>query len=276
MFSPPPSSAGEAPVQFLIVAAPRTGSTHLRLLLNSHPAVCCHGEVFAPELRSLAGLNPHVPSPLRDRLVAARDADPGAFLMDEVLYPGRMSAVGAKILYDAFALDRWTGLLERVLVERQVLIVHLMRRNSLKRFLSQYVVERVTKQTLALSAEQVPTIGPVRVPVAEMLADIAAVEDEERLFRGLFRGHRLIEVHYEDMLAPPMNLEKLDDLQRFLGVEPTALMSPARKILSDRLGDVIETMAEVEAALCDTPRAWMLENEVAAEPTSGVSKRKAA
>jgi len=105
---------------------------------------------------------------------------------------------------------------------------------------------------------------------------MAAVEDEERLFRGLFSGHRLIEVHYEDMLAPPLNQEMLDGLQRFLGVEPTALTSPAQKILSDRLGDVIENMAEVEAALCDTPCAWMLDDEVAAKPTSGVAKRTAA
>jgi hypothetical protein len=270
-------SAGEAPVQFLIVAAPRTGSTHLRLLLNSHPSVCCHGEVFRDfriELGSFVGLAPHTPSPLRDRLAAARHADPGEFLMRDVLYPGRMSAVGAKILYGDFAVERWAGLRERVLAERQVRVVHLMRRNRLKRFLSQYVVERVTKTTLALSTRQVPSVGRIRVPVPELLADVAAVEAEERRFRDVFSGHRLVEIHYEDVASPPTSLDALDGLQQFLGVEPTTLASPTQKILSERIEDVIENVAEVEAALLDTPHAWMLGDESAADGSSG--RRRAA
>lgn len=253
-------SADDPAVRFLIVAAPRTGSTHLRLLLNSHPAMCCHGEVFKHEFGSFVGLNGRVPSPLQDRLAAARVAHPGEFLMADVLYPGRMRAVGAKILYGTFALDQWAGLLERVVAERELRIVHLVRRNRVKRFLSHFVYTQVTKQTLALSAAQVPDVGRVRVPVTELLADLAAVEAEERRFRTMFSGQRTIEVCYEDVVAME-GPEVLDDVQRFLGVAPGVLASPAHKILSDRLCDVIENVAEVEAALRDTPHAWMLSEE---------------
>lgn len=260
-------SADDPAVRFLIVAAPRTGSTHLRLLLHSHPAVCCHGEVFRAELGSLVGLNAHVPSPLQDRLAAARAADPGGFLMADVLYPGRMRAVGAKILYRTFALDQWRGLLERVVAERELKIVHLVRRNRVKRFLSHFVYTQVTKRTLALSAAEVPNVGRVRVPVTELLADLAAMEAEERRFRTMFSGQQTIEVAYEDVVATGRP-EVLDDVQRFLGVAPCVLESPAHKILSDRLCDVIENVAEIEAALRDTPHAWMLSEETTM-PTEG-------
>ena len=271
-------SAGEPPVRFLIVAAPRTGSTHLRLLLNSHPEVCCHGEVFRDfriELGGFMGLAPLTPSPLRDRLAAAREADPGEFLLHDVLHPGRMSAVGAKILYGEFAAGRWEGLCERVRAERALRIVHLTRRNRLKRFLSQYVVERVTRLTLAVHDEQVPVVRRVRVPVPEVLADMAAVAAEEQRFRAIFAGHPLIEVGYEDVITAPASLDTLTAVQRFLGVGPAALESPARKILTDRLGDVIENIAELGAALRGTPHAWMLEDESAAEEASSPQRAAA-
>ncbi|NES73345.1 MAG: sulfotransferase, partial [Okeania sp. SIO2D1] len=33
--------------KFIITCAPRTGSTMLRMMLNSHPEIACHGEVIA-------------------------------------------------------------------------------------------------------------------------------------------------------------------------------------------------------------------------------------
>jgi len=83
--------------RFIIVCAARTGSTLLRLLLQSHPDVCCHGEIITPDPQralQLAGMKAEYKSNLRDLLIETRKADPARFLQDFALYPGRFLAVG--------------------------------------------------------------------------------------------------------------------------------------------------------------------------------------
>ena len=64
--------------RFVILAAPRTGSNLLCTLLNSHPQVLCHHEVFNPG-GVFTALDYHGDGLHVDAL-AQRDADPLAFL----------------------------------------------------------------------------------------------------------------------------------------------------------------------------------------------------
>src|SRR6516225_7630935 len=71
-------SASSVPLRFVILAAPRTGSNMLCTLLNSHPEILCHHEIF-----NHAGI--FYALPLRDRgfslgALEERDRHPLAFL----------------------------------------------------------------------------------------------------------------------------------------------------------------------------------------------------
>src|SRR3989338_1613110 len=108
--------------RFVIVNAPRTGSTMLRLMLNSHPDICCHGEVFTGDkkrLRSFVGLNMQVDSPLKQMFLRMRNDAPARFLGDFVFYAGAHLAAGFKIVYSVLESPLWEELFRAVLDDRE-------------------------------------------------------------------------------------------------------------------------------------------------------------
>ncbi len=80
--------------RFVIVAAPRTGSNWLCTLLDSHPDVLCHREIFNPEgLHTALSL----PRPLALGTLAERDRDPAAVLRRVWAADCGRAAVGFKL-----------------------------------------------------------------------------------------------------------------------------------------------------------------------------------
>jgi hypothetical protein len=242
---------GAEAIRFLIVAAGRTGSTRLRLLLDSHPLIRCHGELFGNNLKTLA----EPATPAYGRLLAERAHDPAAFLRQRALEPAGAAAVGFKILYHQLT-RQWPGLLTQVQADRTLRIIHLVRRNGVKRFLSEYYVGTVTHRNRFDADEPLPAIAPVVVPVQTLLDDLAAIAHESARIRCLFRHHRIHEVAYEDSLDD--NGATMQKVLDFLGVGPARLSVCIRKILPDDLRQLIANYDEVAAALQGTPFAFML------------------
>ena len=236
--------------RFCILTTGRTGSTRLRLLLDSHPLVRCHGELFGENLSTLAAPG----SDAHQALLAERAADPAAFLA-RAFEPGGARAAGFKLLYGQL-LNRWPGLLDLLQADRSVRIVHLVRRNGIKRFLSEYFVGTVTGRHLCPRDEEPPAVGPVTIPVAALLADLEAVPVQAARIRDLFREHPFHEIAYEDSLdddGPAMRA-----VQAFLDVPPAPLSAGIRKILPDDPRLLIANFAEVAAAVRGTPfEPWL-------------------
>jgi hypothetical protein len=237
--------------RFCIVTTGRTGSTRLRLLLDSHPRILCHGELFGENLTTLAAAE----SEMHRLLVAERAADPAAFLTRRAFAAADAGAVGFKILYGQL-LTRWPGLLEALRSDRDVRIIHLVRRNGIKRFLSEYFVGTVTHRHLCRQDETPPAVAPVTIPVATLLADLEQVGRHVALIRDLFRDHPCHEVAYEDSLDD--NGPAMQGVQAFLGVPPAPLSVPIRKILPDDPRRLIANFDEVAAAVRGTPFEPML------------------
>lgn len=122
--------------RFVILAAPRTGSNLLCTLLNSHPDLLCHHEVFNPQgvFTALDYPDPALQSTPLER----RDGDPLGFL-ERVWASGNHSrGVGFK----------WTRgqnqtVLQHVVGEAEVKKIVLRRKNRVKTFVS----ERIAQQT---------------------------------------------------------------------------------------------------------------------------------
>ncbi len=236
---------------FFILAAGRTGSTRLRLLLDSHPLALCHGEVFGENLSTLAEPG----SKAHQRLFEERAADPAGFARDHIFAAEEKEAIGFKILYHQLT-DAWHGLMDSLAADRDIRVVHLVRRNGLKRFLSEYFVGTVTRKNLILKNEDIPVLPLVEIPPAVLLANLESIEAESERMRGIFREHPVHEIAYEDSLED--NGPALRGVLDFLGLPPAELSVGIKKILPDDPRALVANFDEVAAALRGTRYEWML------------------
>ncbi len=122
--------------RFVILAVPRTGSNLLCTLLNSHPQILCHHEVFNPQgVFTALDYRGHG---LAVESLQQRDHDPLGFL-DRVWQTGQTTTcVGFK----------WTrgqnqDVLKSVVEDTGVKKIVLRRRNRIKT----YVSERIAQET---------------------------------------------------------------------------------------------------------------------------------
>lgn len=65
---------------FIVIAAQRTGSTHLANVLSGHPQILCNGNVFKPSHIQLSWPNKKKTPEVREELTKLRSTDPAAFV----------------------------------------------------------------------------------------------------------------------------------------------------------------------------------------------------
>ena len=197
--------------QFVILAAPRTGSNLLCTLLNSHPDILCHHEVFNPQGIFVALTHRDVPFDLGSP--QQRDRDPLGFL-DRVWESGRSYAsVGFK----------WTRgqnelVLASVLADRGVQKIVLRRGNRIKTFVSEKIAHRTDQWEVYCEQELVAHRPQVCVEPEELRRHIALNEQfYDDLRAALIRtAQPHFELEYEASFSP----REQTRLLRFLGVDP--------------------------------------------------------
>lgn len=128
-----------AEIKFCVVANPRTGSNHFIEMLNSHPDITCHREVFHPHTVYLYDGE-------SDEMLDKRERDPLKFL--EELYDSSSNrACGLKI-FDS----QNSEVLDKVLYDPTIKKIVLYRPNFLAVYSSERIAE-AEKIYLSLSHE---------------------------------------------------------------------------------------------------------------------------
>jgi hypothetical protein len=236
--------------RFFIVTYGRTGSRMLRGMLDSHLAVRCHGEVFGENLSSLtAGRAELLPS-----LAEERGRDPVKFLQGRVFKPEGRQSVGFKILYRQL-FDAWPGLLEALAHDVDVKVIHLLRRDGIRRFMSEQFIRLTGVHELAVGTTR-PCVEPMHVHVPALLESLAAVDAGAARVRSVFRSHPFLEMTYEDLVSPDGQM--IGRVQEFVGVRPMALSSGVQKVLPEDLHALIANLDEVLDAVRRSPFSDML------------------
>jgi len=225
----------------------------LRHLLNSHPHICCHGEVMAGGLKSFTGLEDRPKLPLFVKLHQLRENDPVSFLRDYVLFPGEMDAVGFKIKYEELVQPAFAAILQCLLADSELKVIHLRRRNRMKRVISKVAATRIHGVYNVTDPGQRPAVKRFSLTPAECLQDFENVSQGETKFGGMFASHPMLEVVYEDLVSPENPV--LPAIQQFLEVEPRELLSRTQKMNPDSISDVIENYSELSAYFASTPYA---------------------
>jgi LPS sulfotransferase NodH len=234
-----------APNRFLIVCAARTGSTLLRLKLQSHPDVCCHGEIMTPDPKralQITGMHPAHKSNLRALVLDTRREDPARFLRDFALYPGGFRAVGAKIKYAELLPEVIGNAHAWVLANKDLKIIHLTRQNLLRRLVSHELAVQ-SGVNMVLEGGKVPEYTSLQLDFEACTRDFDAVRAEEERFAALFADHPVIDVTYERVADPSSG--ECERILDFLGVPHAPLHTPMVKLGRDDLSESVGNYDEL-------------------------------
>jgi len=187
----------KAAVRFVILHATRTGSNYLCTVLNSHPGILCHHEIFNPHV---VGVARHLQeSGFVLGTVAERERDPEGFL-DRVWRTNLgHAAVGFKL-----CLWQHEAAWRAVLADRSVRKILLRRRNRVKAFVS-LLLARQTGEWVVYDDRGAPGPRPkVTVDLHELFENIALHErfyrETEAALAATGQGHA--QLWYEDLFAP--------------------------------------------------------------------------
>ena len=226
--------------RFIILTDQRSGSNYLGDLLDSHRSVRVAGEIFNPNYRHTAGDN------LAEGLVDLRRRDPIAYLEAFFTQPldDSISHLGFRLFHDHARgkgdKSIWTALRRM----KGLLVVHLQRRNILRNLLSLKLAMR-SRKWQRVDGEPAVRYEPVTLDFDEVVAHIEARERSVAEGNRFFRGHRIMDVFYEDLVRDETG--QLNDLLRFLGLPPQSLTKKTLKQNHQRTEDLIENHAELAA-----------------------------
>ncbi len=230
--------------RFVILCTGRVGSNMLSSFLNSHPGIVVKGEIFGQsEARGL-------------RNNANLDLD--AYIEREAYsdYPRGIQAAGFKLFYNHAKrkMPEPNAMWNYLEADRSIKMIHLTRDNLLRAYLSKVIADKTARWTQA---------GPLNAVSTEEKRTTLDFDEAKRRFSKIqsweseanksFRNHDMIHVTYEQLAAEPQ--PTLNDIQKFLGVEPRNLSSFHTKQNPERLSVLIENYSELKAKFADT--SWI-------------------
>jgi len=230
------------PVRFAIVAAPRTGSNMLCTMLNAHPEILCHHEIFNP-----AGI--HYALDHRDGRfdlgsIAERDRYPVDFLRRVFGHRCGRNAVGFKV-----NLGQNEIAFHDLLTDVNIRKIILRRRNRVKTFVSELIAEQ-TGQWESYEFSDFSRPSPaVEVDSNRLREYLAATDNYYRGIENLLHStnQQVLQVAYEDLRS----VREQRRILSFLGVSTSvpALIPVTRKRNQADLRSLVSNFDELRSAL---------------------------
>jgi LPS sulfotransferase NodH len=241
---PVPQDDSSKGVRFVIVAAERTGTNLLIGLLNDYEGFFAGAELFNPvniskDIVPWRGVDESdLPA-----LLEQRRSDPVGFwnaLCERSESRGHR-AVGFKLLY-GHALSQ-KELLERLQSDRAIRIIHVTRRNLLRRFVSERQALASGKWAQGVSSESAPPAA-VEIGLNDLASSFATVSEREQTFERIFAGHPVLHVVYEDLARRPGRVA--ERAARFLGLSD-ARVEPSVKYKKTGAEDIADALLDFDA-----------------------------
>jgi len=235
--------------KFVLAGTQRAGTSLVNSTIDEHSRIRCYGEVFL----YANGKGRNMPGSYR-RFVDARGwagwvrhyLNRRASMrccLDELYALDGFDAVGFKLMLSQ--AQRNPAIVD-YLVDMDVKVVFLMRRNVLKTHLSRVSAR---ERGLYISKEKVK-VAKIRVDTRHLLDHLRTIAGEQSLWRGIFRELHSIDVIYEDVVRDkPAELARIED---FLGVGHEELKTPVVKINPDDMRDYVENFDEIVNCLRGT------------------------
>lgn len=232
-------------------------------LLRSHPDIISHDEVFSDPgtLGGMTGtyLQKREAEPdFAARMAAEKDRDPIKFLYKIVLDLQGKKAACFKLKHDELVLPEYKVLRDEIVNDPDFRIIHLRRENLLRRYLSHYIANEVTRVTWAVRGQTVPKMQPVVLDPHECQKDFETVLRRDKEVAELFTQHPGFSISYEEMITP--GSEKIQSLLDFIGVPRQELTTTTQKLGCNDLRQVIANLEELRAYFAHSPFSKFFEN----------------
>lgn len=282
----------EGVTPFIILTLPRTGSTYLRLWLNNHPLVRCHGEVFLRRYPANDGYQHFVKGSLGRRFAASVFGNkltarlPGNYIVNHLvnlyldslfenplhsapfteLGKGRQHvpqpaheedrAVGFKLMYgqmrDFRSLYRW--------ISRFRVKIILLRRDNL---LHMHVSNRVMLERGVAHSSTGEKSETIYLDPTSLIKSIEQYDAEFESICSELSANDVLSVSYEDFFSRYEEVSA--DLWRFLGVDSCTVEAPQlTKRSHTELKDMVRNADEVFDVLRGTPYERFLDQNARA------------
>jgi LPS sulfotransferase NodH len=237
-----------AATRFVIVAAERTGTNLLIGLLNDFPDCYVGEELF--NVNNIAyDIIPWADRDLADvdrcELLALRKSDPVAFwkTLCSLSTNRGVQVVGFKLLYSQGLAHG--QLLENFMADKTIPIIHLTRRNLLRRLVSERQAD-----ACGLWAEAPRDPARARPKVALSINDIFAnvdmIETQQAQYDLMFAEHPVLRLIYEDLARRPVHTA--ERVAGFLGLASPA-NTPTVKHRKTGQEDLSDAVLDYEALL---------------------------
>lgn len=248
-------------VKFVIVSAPRTGSTLLVKTLNSLDGIRCHGELFnLAKVRSYQdGFDPFIASSSerqdRDkRLLQARNYDPVGFAQDVLL--NKSAATGFKMLYNAFLNPRWNDVTQSLLATVDIRFIHLTRKNSLRRYVSEKILQAGGPNHSQAGGKSNNPLK-VYIDINAFLQRSTEIDAEVEKVSSVLENHNVLDISYERL--SDNTAMTVAHVCQFLNlkIEPSCIVPALQKVGLADLRDSVSNYQELlendttRALLCD-------------------------
>jgi hypothetical protein len=218
-------------VRFVILCLGRTGSNHLQSLLDSHPEITCFGEVFSDR------------GPPDGPGFIHSEYDDEAVYFEHLVNECGSRVVGFKLPMNSIKAHPKSARL--VAEDSSMRVIRLSRANLLAQLISRRL-QRETKVSHSLQGGY--DRATVHIEVGWALRAMELMERDERTLDGLADRHSCHRILYEEL----GDEGRIDEVQRFLGVEPAALRSWFEKLRQRPLRETVENWDELVAKLQDT------------------------
>lgn len=239
--------------RFVILGQPRSGTTYLQTLLNSHPDLHCRGELFDPWQIDDDGTKTKAPE-----AIAARDLEPIAFF-DRMMSGDGLGRtppwMGAKILF-----QHHPRLFSELIANTpDLVILYVRRRNKLAQFASLQQVRKTGRwtDTGQDGKAQAPKLSP---------HPYWAKSECNRLENEDFFLERWLETLPNPVLTLEYTILPLPETQErvagFLSMPGARFSSPLRKQGQNRILDRFENTDEIKAHFTAIGKAAWLGTEL--------------
>lgn len=246
-------------MRFVIVASPRTGSSHLTKLLGQQDDILCNGEIFHRKKVYVHWPKADKPGEILAELAELRARDPRAFLDRIYARDYGRAHVGFKI-FSGHSDD----ILEQLIRDTTVRKIVLFRRNILASYSSSLIAQKTGKHSL----RSLPTDQPVVKFNPKRFT--AYVERYTGFYRSVFdrlnaTRQDFYALHYEQINDPWF----FSNLIVFIGGDPGRVLPTkgAIKLNASAMLSRFSNPEAVEAFLREHAlMSWLYESPVSLDP----------
>lgn len=232
-------------IRVVLVCAERTGSNLLTGLLNSPPDFLFAGELFNRTMINNA-VNPGISTEWWPGIQGLRLTDPKEFLKRFWRESEKKHKVsGFKLMY--YHGKDFPVALDIIQREKAVRIIHLRRRNLLRRYLSLQQAQKSQIWVTTIDSPNVP-VTQLRLEPEDVIKDIKSTQESEKYYSNLFLHHQVLNIWYEDLANAPEKIGKI--ALNFVGLPSHhSLFVKHRKTGIESLEAAISNFNELKSAL---------------------------